>query len=421
MAAMTLTEKIIAQHSAKGKVAPGDIVFATVDLMMGTDATAPLSAKVFAEMGGQKVCDRFRIALINDHFIPARDIEAAERSRSMKEFAFQQRIVNYFEVGRSGICHVIVPEQGLVVPGDLVIGADSHTCTYGALGAFATGVGSTDTAAAWALGEIWLKVPSSIKIVFSGTPGRWVCGKDLILYALAILGPDGALYKAIEFCGETLGLLSMADRFTICNMAVEAGAKNGIIAPDQETDRYLKGRTSRVFHPMEPDPDASYERVIEIDASSLEPQVAMPHLPSNSKPISSIGGIPIEQVFIGSCTNGRIEDLRIAADLMRGKSVAPGLRAIIIPGSQETYRNAAQEGLLETFIEAGAAVSYPTCGPCLGGHMGVLAEGEKCLSTTSRNFVGRMGHPKSEVYLASPAVAAATAIKGRIAHPDEIG
>jgi len=414
---MTITEKIFATHAHRDSVKPGELVYANIDLVMGTDVTVPLAAEVFNRIGAKEVFDRKKIALVNDHFVPAKDIQAAGLSKTMREFARKHHIENYFEVGRSGLCHCIVPESGLVLPGDLVIGADSHTCTYGALGAFATGVGSTDMAASWALGENWFKVPPSIKVVYKGRLSEMVGGKDLILHTIALLGVEGAIYASIEFCGEVIEQLPLADRFTICNMAIEAGAKGGIAEADDKVDEFLRGRVNREYVVHRSDPDAEYAHVMEIDVSNLEPQVALPYLPSNVKPISQIDSVRINQVVIGSCTNGRIEDFRIAADLLKGREVSPGVRLIVIPATQQIYLQMIDEGLLRVFVEAGAAISPPTCGPCIGGHMGVLAENEVGLYTTNRNFKGRNGHPTSLVYLSSPAVAAASSITGVITDP----
>ncbi len=417
---MTITEKILAAHAGKKQVRPGELVNCRLDVVLANDITAPVAIREFARLGVDRVFDPERVVLVPDHFTPNKDIKSAEQCKVVREFARKLGITNYFEVGRMGIEHCLLPEQGLVVPGDLVIGADSHTCTYGALGAFATGVGSTDVAAGMALGECWFKVPESIKFVYHGKPGKWVTGKDLILYTIGDIGVDGALYKAMEFTGEAIAALSMDSRFTICNMAIEAGAKNGIIAPDEKTRAYVEKRAKRPYQLLASDPDAEYCEVREYDASEIDLQVAFPHLPENAKAVSEIGGIEIDQVVIGSCTNGRMEDLRIAAQILEGKKVHPRVRLIVIPGTQEIYLNALREGLLQIFVEAGAAVSTPTCGPCLGGHMGVLASGERALATTNRNFVGRMGHPESEVYLAGPAVAAASAVTGYITHPEEV-
>ncbi|MFX4263716.1 3-isopropylmalate dehydratase large subunit [Pelotomaculum propionicicum] len=417
---MTITEKILAAHAGKERVAPGELINARVDLVLGNDITAPVAIKEFNKIGAAGVFDRERIALVPDHFTPNKDIKSAEQSKSIREFAREHEIVNYFEVGSMGIEHCLLPEQGLVGPGDLVIGADSHTCTYGALGAFSTGMGSTDIAAAMAVGETWLKVPESIKFVFEGELQPWVGGKDLILRVIGDIGVDGALYRAMEFTGPTIEKLSMDGRFTMCNMAIEAGAKNGIVPPDQVTREYIEGRCKRPFNFYQSDPDAHYAKVYKYDATKIEPQVAFPHLPENSRAVSEAGKVDIDQSVIGSCTNGRIEDLRIAAKVLKGKKVHQNVRLIIFPGTQEIYLQALGEGLIEALVRAGAAVSTPTCGPCLGGHMGILAKGERCIATTNRNFVGRMGHPESEVYLSNPAVAAASAILGRIAGPWEV-
>jgi 3-isopropylmalate/(R)-2-methylmalate dehydratase large subunit len=417
---MTITEKILAAHAGLDRVEPGQLINVRVDLALGNDITAPVAIREFQRIGVEKVFDRERVVLVPDHFVPNKDIKSAEQAKILRDFARQQQLTHYYEVGRMGIEHCLLPEEGLVGPGDVVIGADSHTCTYGALGAFATGVGSTDLAAAMALGELWLKVPESIKFIYYGELQPWVGGKDLILYTIGQIGVDGALYRAMEFTGPAIEALSMDGRLTMANMAVEAGAKNGIVPPDEITLNYVRGRAKRPYRVYQSDPDARYAAVYEFDVSKLEPQVAFPHLPSNVRPVSEAGHLEIQQVVIGSCTNGRLEDLRLAARVLQGKKVHPDVRLIIIPGTQEIYRTALKEGLMEIFIEAGAAVSTPTCGPCLGGHMGILAAGERCLATTNRNFVGRMGHPESEVYLCNPAVAAASAILGRIAAPQEV-
>ncbi|HBT20587.1 MAG TPA: 3-isopropylmalate dehydratase large subunit [Peptococcaceae bacterium] len=417
---MTITEKILARHAGLDFVEPGQLIEADVDMVLGNDITAPVAIKEFLKLGLDEVFDREKIALVPDHFTPNKDIPSAEQVKVVREFARKYGIKNYFEIGEMGVEHCLLPEKGLVAPGELVIGADSHTCTYGALGAFSTGVGSTDMAAAMATGKVWLKVPPSLKFIFYGKLQPWVSGKDLILYTIGDIGVDGARYKAMEFTGETISSLSMDSRFSMCNMAIEAGGKNGIIAPDEKTLEYVKGRVKRSFHVYESDSDAVYEEIYEYDTSKIEPQVAFPHLPENTKPISEVGDVKIDQVVIGSCTNGRMEDLRTAADILRGRKVHPEVRVIIIPGTQEIYLQALREGLIEVFIEAGCAVSTPTCGPCLGGHMGILAKGEKAVATTNRNFVGRMGHPESEVYLSNPAVAAASAVLGRIASPEEV-
>jgi 3-isopropylmalate dehydratase, large subunit len=417
---MTITEKILAAHSGNAVVKPGQIIIAKVDLALANDITAPLAIEAFRSMGAKEVFDKQKVVLVPDHFQPAKDIDSATECAKMREFARDQKIKHFFEIGRMGIEHVLLPEQGLVAPGEIIIGADSHTCTYGALGAFSTGVGSTDLAAVMALGEIWLKVPESIRIEYRGTLPRWVDGKDLILHTIGLVGVDGARYQSMEFVGAAIDALSMDGRFTMANMAIEAGAKNGIFHVDQKTEDYLKVRLGRSYQSYRSDPNAVYARTITIDVSKLEPQVALPHLPSNVKGISQIGKIEIDQVVIGSCTNGRIEDLKIAAEILKGKKAHPRVRLLIVPGSQEVYLEALRLGYIETFIEAEAAVTTATCGPCLGGHMGVLAAGERALATTNRNFVGRMGHTKSEVYLAGPAVSAASAIAGRIISPDKL-
>ncbi len=416
---MTLIEKILAAHTDRKKVSPGEFVNVRVDLILANDITAPIAIREFRRIGVDKVFNPEKIVMVADHFVPNKDIISAEQTKLMRAFCYEQGIP-HFDVGQMGIEHVLLPEQGLVLPGDVVIGADSHTCTYGALGAFATGMGSTDIAAAMATGDIWMKVPPTIKFVYQGSLGEWVGGKDLILYTIGNIGVDGALYSAMELTGEAIDALSMDGRFTMANMAIEAGAKTGIFRVDNKTQLYVKSRVKRPYLVYEPDNDAEYSQVIEYDASAIEPQVALPHSPANTKPVSEVGNIEIDQAVIGSCTNGRLEDLRLAAQILRGRKVDPRVRCIIIPGSQQVYLDALTEGLIEIFIKAGAAVSTPTCGPCLGGHMGVLAEGERCISTTNRNFVGRMGSPKSEVYLANPAIAAASAITGRITSPEEI-
>ncbi len=416
---MTLVEKILTTHTDKKKVSPGEFINVRVDLILANDITAPIAIREFQRTGVARVFDPKKIVLVPDHFVPNKDIASAEQAKLMREFAYEQRVI-YFEVGQMGIEHVLLPEQGLVLPGDVVIGADSHTCTYGALGAFATGMGSTDIAAAMATGDIWMKVPPTIRLVYHGSPREWVGGKDLILYTIGDIGVDGALYSAMEFTGEAIDDLSLEGRFTMANMAIEAGAKAGIFRVDNRTQLYVKSRAKRPYAVYEPDGNAEYSQVIEYDVSAIEPQVALPHSPANARPVSQIGNIKIDQAVIGSCTNGRLEDLRVAAQIIKGRKVHPKVRCIIIPGSQQVYLDALGERLIEIFIKAGAVVSTPTCGPCLGGHMGVLADGERCISTTNRNFVGRMGSPKSEVYLSNPAVAAASAVAGRITSPEEI-
>jgi 3-isopropylmalate/(R)-2-methylmalate dehydratase large subunit len=417
---MTITEKILCEHTDLAEVYPGLLINARVDIALGNDITAPIAIAAFRKAGGLKVFDRDKIALIPDHFTPNKDIESAEQCKVVREFAREQEITHYYEVGEVGIEHALLPEKGIVLPGDLVIGADSHTCTYGALGAFATGVGSTDLAAAMLTGEVWFRVPETMKIVFHGDMKKWVSGKDLILHVIGLIGVDGARYKAMEFTGETVKRLGMADRLTIANMVIEAGAKNGIFVPDEITRTYAEERAKRPYRFYSSDPDATYAEVLDVDAGKIEPQVAFPHLPSNVRGISQAGDVTIDQVIIGSCTNGRIEDLRIAAGILKGRKVAPYVRLIIMPATQAIYKMALQEGLMEIFIDANAVIGPPSCGACLGGHMGVLANGERAVATTNRNFVGRMGHPGSEVYLAGPAVAAASAVLGRIAGPEEL-
>ncbi len=416
----TMSEKILADHAGKSEVFPDELVEVRVDFALGNDITAPLAIDAFKRSGAKKVFDRERVCFVPDHFVPNKDIASAVQAKMLRDFAKEFDLKNYFEVGRMGVEHALLPEQGLVLPGDVVIGADSHTCTYGALGAFATGVGSTDLAAAMITGKIWFKTPHSIKFIFRGKLKPWVGGKDLILYTIGKIGVDGARYKAMEFEGEVIDTLSMSDRFSMCNMAIEAGAKVGLIAPDSITESYVNTRAKREYKFYKSDSGASYEAVHEWDISDLEPVVALPHSPENVKQVTEIGNIPIDQVVIGSCTNGRLEDLRVAAKILKGRKVARGVRCMVIPATQLIYMEAMEEGLLETFIEAEAAVSTPTCGPCLGGHMGILAPGESAVATTNRNFVGRMGHVESKVYLSNPAVAAASAVLGRIAHPEEV-
>ncbi len=416
---MTLIEKILAAHSDKKTLTPGQFINVRVDMVLSNDITAPIAIKEFKKIGVNKVFNPSKVVMVPDHFTPNKDIAAAEQAKMVREFALEQKI-NYFEIGKMGVEHVILPESGLVLPGDVVVGADSHTCTYGALGAFSTGMGSTDIAAAMATGDVWMKVPPTIKFVYHGKLGKWIGGKDLILYTIGDIGVDGALYSAMEFHGRAIDELEMDGRFTMANMAIEAGGKAGIFKVDKKTLAYIKTRAKRKYTVYEPDADASYAKIIEYDVSQIEPQVACPHLPSNTKPVSKLSDVKIDQSVIGSCTNGRLDDLRLAASVLKGKNVNPQVRCIVIPGSQKIYLEAMKEGLIETFINAGAVVSPPTCGPCLGGHMGILAAGEKCISTTNRNFVGRMGSTKSEVYLANPAVAAASAIAGYIVSPGEI-
>lgn len=417
---MTITEKILAAHSSHEFVAPGDLIMAKLDLVLGNDITAPLAIEEFYKIGAKKVWDEKRIALIPDHFTPNKDIKSAEQAKMVREFAREQNLQHYYEVGRTGIEHAFLPEQGIVLPGDCVIGADSHTCTYGGIGAFATGVGSTDLAAAMIAGEIWFRVPESKKLIYYGKLQPWVSGKDLILYTIRDLGVDGASYMAMEFTGETISNLSVEGRLTMANMAIEAGAKNGIFAVDEKTIAFAKARAGREFSIFESDENADYADVREYDVSKIALQVAFPSLPENARPANEAHHIAIDQVVIGSCTNGRIEDLRVAAKILKGRKVNSNIRCIIIPATQEVYLQAMREGLLEVFVQAEAVVSAPTCGPCLGGHMGILAAGERAVATTNRNFVGRMGHPESEVYLASPAVATASAVLGRIGTPDDL-
>ena len=416
--AMTMTQKILAAHAGMKEVHAGELIMAKLDLVLGNDITTPVAIGEFPKFGKKKVFDKTKIALVPDHFAPNKDIKAATQCACMRQFAKDQKIKNYFEVGHDcGVEHALLPEKGLVTAGDCIIGADSHTCTYGAVGAFSTGVGSTDMAAGMSAGETWFKVPSAIKVVVTGKPKKWVSGKDLILHLIGLIGVDGARYQSLEFVGSGIRNLSMDDRFTIANMAIEAGAKNGIFPVDQLCLDYLKEHGAQTPKVYEADPDAEYERTITIDLGALKPTVAFPHLPENTHTVDSIKTIKIDQVVIGSCTNGRISDLRIAAKVMKGRKVAEGVRCIVIPATQRIWIQANEEGLLTQFAEAGCVVSTPTCGPCLGGYMGILAKGEKCVATTNRNFVGRMGHVESEIYLASPAVAAASAVAGKIVAP----
>lgn len=417
---MTMTQKILAYHAGLESVKAGDLIKAKLDLVLGNDITTPVAVKEFRNIGVPKVFNKKKIAIVPDHFTPNKDIKSAEQAKFVREFVKEMGIENYFEIGQMGIEHVLIPEKGLVVAGDVVIGADSHTCTYGALGAFSTGIGSTDMAAGMATGEAWFKVPEGIKFVLYGKPSKWVSGKDIILYIIGMIGVDGALYKSMEFTGWGLQYLSMDDRFTMANMAIEAGAKNGIFQVDEKTIEYIKAHSCKEYKIFQSDEDAEYSQVHEIDISMIRPIVAFPHLPDNTRTIDEVGNVAIDQVVIGSCTNGRIEDLRMAGEVLRGKKVNERVRLIIIPATQKIYLQALKEGLLEIFVKAGGAVSTPTCGPCLGGHMGILAKGERAVATTNRNFVGRMGHPESEVYLASPAVAAASAITGKISSPEEV-
>ena len=412
---MTMTQKILAAHCGREYVRAGDIIMADCDMVLGNDITAPVAINEFHKTGKTRVFDREKIALVLDHFVPNKDIKSAQNSKKVRDFAGEMGIVNFFDVGNMGIEHALLPEKGLVTAGDLVIGADSHTCTYGALGAFSTGVGSTDMAAAMAIGRVWLKVPAAIRFDLSGKLGRYVTGKDLILHIIGMIGVDGALYRSMEFSGEGVQTLSVSDRLCVSNMAIEAGAKNGIFPVDEGTLEYLRAHGAKEPRVYQADADAEYERVIGIDLSQVKQTVAFPHLPGNARTFDDIGDVKIDQVVIGSCTNGRLEDLILAAEVLRGRKTASHVRVIIIPATQQIYLDAMELGLVKDFIEAGCVVSTPTCGPCLGGHMGILAEGERCVATTNRNFVGRMGHPASEVYLASPAVAAASAIAGKIA------
>ena len=417
---MTMTQKILAAHAGLSSVTAGQLIEADLDLVLGNDITSPVAIHEIEQMKVDGVFDKDKIALVMDHFAPNKDIKSAQHCKCVREFACKNEITNYFDVGQMGIEHALLPEQGLTVAGDVIIGADSHTCTYGALGAFSTGVGSTDMAAGMATGKAWFKVPSAIKFNLINKPAKWVSGKDIILHIIGMIGVDGALYKSMEFVGDGIAYLSMDDRFTIANMAIEAGGKNGIFPVDDLTREYMKEHSKRPYVEYAADEDAEYDEEYTIDLSKLKPTVAFPHLPENTRTIDECGDVSIDQVVIGSCTNGRMDDLRIAASILKGKKVASGLRVIVIPATQKIYLQAMEEGLLKIFIEAGAIVSTPTCGPCLGGYMGVMAEGERCVSTTNRNFVGRMGHVESEVYLASPAVAAASAITGKISGPDEV-
>ena len=417
---MTMTQKILAAHAGLDKVEAGQLIEANLDLVLGNDVTAPVAIGEMKKMNVDCVFCKDKIALVPDHFTPNKDIKSAELYKCVKDFAEENEITNYFETGRVGIEHALLPEKGLVVAGDVVIGADSHTCTYGALGAFSTGVGSTDMAAGMATGEAWFKVPAALKFNLTGKPGKWISGKDVILHIIGMIGVDGALYKSMEFTGDGLKYLSIDDRLTMANMAIEAGGKNGIFEVDDITEAYLKERVSREYTVYTADEDAEYEKVYDIDLSELKPTVAFPHLPENTKTIDQVGEVKIDQCVIGSCTNGRLEDLEKAAEVFKGRHVAKNVRTIIIPATQKIYREAMNGGLFDIFMDAGCVISTPTCGPCLGGHMGILAEGERAISTSNRNFVGRMGHPKSEVYLSSPVVAAASAIKGYICSPDEL-
>lgn len=416
---MTMTQKILAAHAGLPSVTAGQLIEAELDLVLGNDITSPVAIHEIEKMNVEGVFHKDKIALVMDHFVPNKDIKSAQHCKCVREFACRNEITNYFDVGQMGIEHALLPEKGLTVAGDVIIGADSHTCTYGALGAFSTGVGSTDMAAGMATGKAWFKVPSAIKVVVTGKPKKYVSGKDLILHLIGMIGVDGALYKSLEFVGDGIANLTMDDRFTIANMAIEAGAKNGIFPVDALAEEYMKAHSKRPYQIYTADEDAEYEQEITIDLSTLKSTVSFPHLPENTKTIDEVGDIKIDQVVIGSCTNGRLDDLRCAAEILKGRKTADGVRVIIIPATQQIYLDAMEEGLLKIFIEAGAIVSTPTCGPCLGGYMGILAEGERCVSTTNRNFVGRMGHVESEIYLASPAVAAASAITGKLSGPDE--
>ena len=417
---MTMTQKILAAHAGLERVKAGDLIEADLDLVLGNDITTPVAINEFKKFDIEKVFSTEKIAIVPDHFTPNKDIKAAEQAKCVREFSDEKGIVNYFELGQVGIEHCLIPEKGLAVAGDVIIGADSHTCTYGALGVFSTGIGSTDMAAGMATGKCWFKVPSAIKFVLKGKPAKWVSGKDVILHIIGLIGVDGALYKSMEFFGDGLSNLSMDDRLTMANMAIEAGAKNGIFPVDEKTEEYFKEHATRKWTRYEADEDAEYDEVIEIDLSALKPTISFPHLPDNTRTIDNVGDVKIDQAFIGSCTNGRISDLRVARSILKGKKVHKRVRCIVIPGTQKIYLQALEEGIIKDLIEAGAVVSTPTCGPCLGGHMGVLASGERAISTTNRNFVGRMGHAESEVYLSSPAVAAASAITGKITDPETV-
>ena len=418
---MTMTQKILAAHAGLESVQAGQLIMADLDLVLANDITGPVAIHEVEKLNKKTVFDKDKIALVPDHFTPNKDIKSAEHCKCVREYAKEHDITNYFEVGQMGIEHALVPEKGLIVAGDVCIGADSHTCTYGALGAFSTGVGSTDMGCGMITGQAWFKVPSAIKIELTGKLSKWVSGKDVILHIIGMIGVDGALYRSMEFAGDGVASLSMDDRFSIANMAIEAGAKNGIFPVDDQTIAYMKEHSQKEYKIFEADEDAEYDEVIKIDLSTLKPTVAFPHLPENTKTVDEAGEVTIDQVVIGSCTNGRISDLREAASVLKGRKVADGIRAIVIPATQSIYMQAIEEGLVQTFIEAGAVVSTPTCGPCLGGHMGCLAKGESAVSTTNRNFVGRMGHVESEVYLASPAVAAASAVTGKISQPSDLG
>ncbi|MEG0027511.1 MAG: 3-isopropylmalate dehydratase large subunit [Raoultibacter sp.] len=417
---MTIAEKILAAHAGLDEVIPGQLIEGDLDLVLSNDVTGPIAIREFNKIGIDTVFDKTKVVLVPDHYVPNKDIESAQQAKMLRDFAQEQGLTHYYEVGCMGVEHALLPEQGVVGAGDLIIGSDSHTCTYGALGAFATGVGSTDAAVGYATGRAWFKVPETLKIVVSGKLAPDVTGKDLILYIIGMIGVDGALYQVMEFSGSAVAALSMEGRMTVANMAIEAGAKTGIIEVDEVTRAYMDGRVERPYKEYHSDPDAVYSRVIEIDAADIAPMVAFPHLPSNARPVAQAGRVAIDQVVIGSCTNGRIEDMRQAAFVLKGRVVAPGVRCIVIPATQQVYRQCIKEGLIEIFLEAHCAVSTPTCGPCLGGHLGVLAAGERCVATTNRNFVGRMGDPASEVYLSNPAVAAASAVAGHLALPCDL-
>lgn len=419
--AMTITEKILAKAARLKEVKPGQLINAKIDIAMGNDITSALAIEEFRKAGAKNVFDKKKVVLVQDHFTPNKDVKSAEQCKIVREFAREQKIVEYYEAGQVGIEHLLLPEKGIVVPGDVVVGADSHTCTYGALGAFSTGVGSTDFAAVMIRGNLWFKVPETIKLTYKGKLNPWVGGKDLILYTIGQMGVDGALYMAMEFTGKTIGALPMYGRFTMANMAIEAGAKNGIFIPDKITEQYVKERAKRKYHFYTSDKGAKYKEMQDFDVSKIEPQVAFPSLPSNTKGISEVGHIPIDQSVIGFCTNGSLEDLRDAARVLKGRKVSSNVRLIIFPGTPYIYRQAMKKGLFDIFLDVGAVISPPTCGPCLGGHMGILAKGETAIATTNRNFAGRMGHPESEVYLSNPAIAAASAVLGRIASPQELG
>lgn len=417
---MTMTQKILAAHAGLDNVKAGQLIRAKLDMVLGNDVTTPVAIKEFKAADFEKVFDKDKVSIVLDHFTPNKDIKSAEHCKMCREFAVERDVTNFYDVGEMGVEHALLPEKGLVAPGEVIIGADSHTCTYGAVGAFSTGVGSTDMAAGMATGEAWFKVPAALKFNLTGKPGKWISGKDVILHIIGMIGVDGALYKSMEFTGDGLKYLSIDDRLTMANMAIEAGGKNGIFEVDDITEAYLKERVSREYTVYTADEDAEYEKVYDIDLSELKPTVAFPHLPENTKTIDQVGEVKIDQCVIGSCTNGRLEDLEKAAEVFKGRHVAKNVRTIIIPATQKIYREAMNEGLFDIFMDAGCVISTPTCGPCLGGHMGILAEGERAISTSNRNFVGRMGHPKSEVYLSSPVVAAASAIKGYICSPDEL-